>query len=395
MITVMTAAEAGENARAFLAAVSVAPEVFELRPDYRVLVMAAEGLEPGPPDQASDELLARAETRARTALDGRAPEDVPQVAAWRDAYRAFGAKPQRTRPSVEALLRRLDAGLPRIDRLTDAYNAVSIANLVPVGGEDLDQYQGPARLVRAAGDEDFGTTAHGEPATEHPRPGEVIWRDDAGVTCRQWNWRQCTRTRITPATIERRLHHRRARRARTRRPDRSGERPRQLPCPAEPEGRRRQPHHRRPAPRQQENTRMRPTVVMSVIDDYAYIPTTWRTKAGGPDEDGVPTSYYSAVQLTCRTEIVDDPQDKAELLRRQLAHFQPQGDHAQVAVDMPPYGRMLSGIRGLRLHITGVAAKFKYDDKPARTPRPGRRTPPKPRNRPGPLRSRPATLAPP
>ena len=28
----------------------------------------------------------------------------------------------------------------------------------------------------------------------------MIWRDDAGVTCRQWNWRQCTRTRITPAT---------------------------------------------------------------------------------------------------------------------------------------------------------------------------------------------------
>ena len=35
-----------------------------------------------------------------------------------------------------------------IDRLTDAYNAVSIANLVPVGGEDLDWYQGPARLAR-------------------------------------------------------------------------------------------------------------------------------------------------------------------------------------------------------------------------------------------------------
>ena len=200
MISVLTAAEVSKSAHAFLAAATVAPEVLELRPDYRVLVMAAEGLEPGPPDQASEELLARAESQARTALDGRAPEDVPQVAGWRDAYRAFGAKPQRTRPSVEALLRRLDGGLPRIDRLTDAYNAVSIANLVPVGGEDLDQYQGPARLIRAVGDEDFGTTAHGEPAIEHPKPGEVIWRDDAGVTCRQWNWRQCTRTRITPAT---------------------------------------------------------------------------------------------------------------------------------------------------------------------------------------------------
>ena len=28
----------------------------------------------------------------------------------------------------------------------------------------------------------------------------MIWRDDAGVTCRQWNWRQCTQTRMTPAT---------------------------------------------------------------------------------------------------------------------------------------------------------------------------------------------------
>ena len=167
MISVLTAAEVTKSAHAFLAAATVAPEVLELRPDYRVLVMAAEGLEPGPPDQASEELLARAESRARTALDGRAPEDVPQVADWRDAYRAFGAKPQRTRPSVEALLRRLDGGLPRIDRLTDAYNAVSIANLVPVGGEDLDQYQGPARLILAAGDEDFGTMAHGEPAIEH------------------------------------------------------------------------------------------------------------------------------------------------------------------------------------------------------------------------------------
>ena len=142
MITLLTAAEVSQSARAFLTAATVAPEVLELRPDYRVLLLAAENLEPGPPDQASDELLTRAETRARAALDGHAPEDVPQVADWRDAYRAFGAKPQRTRPSVEALLRRLDAGLPRIDRLTDAYNAVSIAHLVPVGGEDLGQYQG-------------------------------------------------------------------------------------------------------------------------------------------------------------------------------------------------------------------------------------------------------------
>ncbi len=31
---------------------------------------------------------------------------------------------------------------------------------------------------------------------EHPDAGEVIWRDDVGVTCRRWNWRQGFRTRL-------------------------------------------------------------------------------------------------------------------------------------------------------------------------------------------------------
>jgi transcriptional regulator len=95
---------------------------------------------------------------------------------------------------------------------------------------------------------------------------------------------------------------------------------------------------------------------------WAFVPGPWRAKAGTLPTDGVPTSYYTAVQFTCRAHIVDDPEAKAELLRRQLAHFQPDGDHAPVAVGQPPYGRMLPGIRGLRLEVTDVRAKFKYDD---------------------------------
>jgi DNA/RNA-binding domain of Phe-tRNA-synthetase-like protein len=181
--------------------VEIGTQVTELRPDYTALLIVAEGLQPGPSDAASDALLRDAETAALALLAGRPPAELAPVAAWRDAYQAFGAKPKRTRPSVEALLRRVDAGLPRIDRLTDIYNAMSVRHLLPVGGEDLDAYAGPARLVRAAGDEPFDTNRDGEPVTEQPEPGEVIWRDDAGVTCRCWNWRQCVRTRITASTV--------------------------------------------------------------------------------------------------------------------------------------------------------------------------------------------------
>jgi DNA/RNA-binding domain of Phe-tRNA-synthetase-like protein len=187
--------------REWLAAATVAPAVFELRPDYRALLLTADGLRGGPSDAASDRVLAAAEATAREQLDGQTPEQLPHPAAWRQAYRAFGAKPRRTRPSVEALLRRLDPdGLPRIDRITDVYNAVSIAHLLPIGGEDRAAYAGPARLVRADGGEPFEATAGGQPVVEHPEPGEVVWRDDAGVTCRRWNWRQGTRTRISTGT---------------------------------------------------------------------------------------------------------------------------------------------------------------------------------------------------
>ncbi|MBS1879214.1 MAG: FMN-binding negative transcriptional regulator [Actinobacteria bacterium] len=103
-------------------------------------------------------------------------------------------------------------------------------------------------------------------------------------------------------------------------------------------------------------------VRLAVIGDYAYIPTYWRAKAGGPEEDGVPTSYYAAVQFLCRPRVVDDPEGKVEILKAQLSDFQPEGRHAEVDVDEPPYGRMLPGIRGIRLTVLRVDAKFKYDD---------------------------------
>jgi DNA/RNA-binding domain of Phe-tRNA-synthetase-like protein len=180
----------------FLADAKIDTAVFELRPDYRAMLLAVDRLVPGPSDQVSDALLQTAETAARQALSNQPVEQLPHVAAWRETYRAFGAKPQRTRNSVEALIRRAESGLPRVNRLTDVYNAVSVLHQIPLGGEDLNHYTGVPRLVRATGEEPFDTVAGGAAVIEHPEPGEVVWRDDAGVTCRRWNWRQARRTQL-------------------------------------------------------------------------------------------------------------------------------------------------------------------------------------------------------
>ena len=103
-------------------------------------------------------------------------------------------------------------------------------------------------------------------------------------------------------------------------------------------------------------------VRIALIGDYAYIPTYWRAADGVPDHDGVPTSYYSAIQFVCRPAVVDDPHDKAAILAAQLEDFQPEGRHGDVDPDTGPYRRLLPGIRGLRLAVLRVEAKFKYDD---------------------------------
>ncbi len=185
----------------FLAGARIDPAVFALRPDYRAALVAVEGIPASGGDAGSPALLEAAQAHARELLAASPVEELPHVAAWREAYRAFGAKPQRTRNSLEALVRRAAVdGLPRVNPLTDLYNAVSVLHQVPLGGEDLAGYVGAPSLLRAAGDEPFDTVAGGEDVVEHPEPGEVVWCDEAGVTCRRWNHRQGRRTRLTDGT---------------------------------------------------------------------------------------------------------------------------------------------------------------------------------------------------
>jgi len=162
--------------------VHVSPEVAAAWPDYQAAVVIADGVRGGPSDEASERLLAAAEQTARASGLERAADD-PRIAAWRAVFSEFGSKPSRYPSSAESLLARVLKGdtLPRINALVDTYNAISLKYVIPVGGEDLDELRGDLRLVRES-------------------DGEVVWRDDEGVTCRRWNWRQEPRTRLTEQT---------------------------------------------------------------------------------------------------------------------------------------------------------------------------------------------------
>jgi transcriptional regulator len=99
-----------------------------------------------------------------------------------------------------------------------------------------------------------------------------------------------------------------------------------------------------------------PAALLSVAGDWAYIPAAWKAIGAEDPRMGVPTTYYAAVQLIGTAEVVDDDAGKAAVLREQLAVTEPGSEVA----DPLEHGRRLNGIRGIRLAVREVRAKFKY-----------------------------------
>lgn len=173
---------------------SIDPRLASIAPGFRALSIMVEAAPILHPDVAPA-ALARA---CQQVLNDDVAWASAHLTAWDDVFIAFGAKPKRTPCSANALRKRVlkEGELPSLDPIVDIYNAISVRYAIPVGGENFAAYSGVPRLTIADGSEPFDTLKEGQLIVEYPDSGEVIWRDDIGVTCRRWNWRQGVRTRL-------------------------------------------------------------------------------------------------------------------------------------------------------------------------------------------------------
>ena len=123
----------------------------------------------------------------------------PVIRTWRDAFQKFKTK-KGARCSIEAMLKRISKGnsIGTINPLVDIYNGISLKYGVPVGGEDIDKFDGDNRLTVADGGEEFIT--YGSDKSEPPYEGEVVYKDNAGAICRCFNWRESVRTMLSEET---------------------------------------------------------------------------------------------------------------------------------------------------------------------------------------------------
>ena len=173
------------------------PSFLELFPQSRIGVLVCKDIDNHVKEEERYAPWLR-DCEKRSAAYTANPEftDNETIRNWRDAFYRFKTK-KGARCSIEALLKRVSKGgeIGCINPLVDLYNGISLKYGMPVGGEDIDKFEGDVRLTLAEGGESFIT--YGSDKDEPALPGEVIYKDDAGAICRCWNWRESVRTMLT------------------------------------------------------------------------------------------------------------------------------------------------------------------------------------------------------
>ena len=182
--------------------VKVDEMIFQDFPLFRRGIVVASGIQNQGGSKELETLLNEAVESA-----GRQPIDVkadPRIVVWSEAHRRFGSNPNKFPPAHFSLIKRVQKPgirLAFINKVVAVMNYNSIADVIPVGGDDLD-HAGPCLELRYASGRETFVPLDAPQTSEHPTAGEVIYvvADSEKVMCRRWNWRNGYETRITEET---------------------------------------------------------------------------------------------------------------------------------------------------------------------------------------------------
>jgi DNA/RNA-binding domain of Phe-tRNA-synthetase-like protein len=109
----------------------------------------------------------------------------------------MGLNHKKYRPTVEELVRRMLKGhsFPVINTAVNAYLAVELLTMLPIGGYDLALVDGDISLRISKGGELF--VPSGREEKEFTVPGEFVYSDNKTILTRHLNYSNCDRAKIT------------------------------------------------------------------------------------------------------------------------------------------------------------------------------------------------------
>lgn len=173
--------------------------IFQDFPEYCRGVVVFKGLNNTQASSELSQLFRAAETELRARVTGN-PAEYSTIAAWRDAYRKFGARPADFRSSIEALTRRVvkPDQLPEINPLVDIGNLISLRYVLPAGVHPIGARSKNIMLRKTQSGDQFLAELNQEP--ESINAGEIVLASDRRVLTRRWTWRQAADTRTEKQT---------------------------------------------------------------------------------------------------------------------------------------------------------------------------------------------------
>ncbi|MGB9713497.1 MAG: B3/4 domain-containing protein [Candidatus Bathyarchaeales archaeon] len=135
----------------------------------------------------------------RSKYDVETLKDNYTVRAYRDFYWKLNIDPTKTRPSGEALLRRVLHGnkLPMISTVVDAYNLASMKTIIPISGFDSEKLNPPLHVRFADNGENFVGIGMSKPMILTDKM--LVLADKSRVLC-VYPYRDSDYTKITEKT---------------------------------------------------------------------------------------------------------------------------------------------------------------------------------------------------
>ncbi|MEM1586567.1 MAG: phenylalanine--tRNA ligase beta subunit-related protein [Candidatus Bathyarchaeia archaeon] len=169
-------------------------------PGLRALAVLIENSRITTENPELESLMVKAIEDVKSKYNIESLNDVPSIRAYRDFFWRIKLDPTKSRPSAEALIRRILLGKPllKINTFVDSLNITSIKSEVAISSFDVDKLVGDTITIRRAraGEEFYGIGMN-KPAMM--RGYEIVLSDDNGLIA-VYPHRDAERTKITEET---------------------------------------------------------------------------------------------------------------------------------------------------------------------------------------------------
>lgn len=176
--------------------------MFEKNPNICFGIVAGRGLRNADSSEQEAVNLAAAQDSLVTRYATEDLKTHEDFTVYRDALQNVGINPNKFTHSVEAMTKRVLKGgrLPAINALVDLCNAISLQEVISLGGHDLKDIREDLWVRRSVPGDRY--LPFGEVAFEDVPEGEVVFTSGHIVQTRQWLWRQSEIGKMTLATTD-------------------------------------------------------------------------------------------------------------------------------------------------------------------------------------------------